>query len=142
MLNTHGVLFATVTKIEDLSNNTKSHKHEYIINVYFIFQGIYYKSTVSLCFRFNQKCLTFSVFKNVWLAVLITPSASTYPSWHTTLPSPLSLHFHKPSEYCNRFKKKAQCPLSKKTKTNIFHIPSRYWNNFPGEDFVDTNKKK
>lgn len=29
-----------------------------------------------------------------------------------------------------------------KKERNTFHIPSRYWNNFPGEAFVDTSKKK
>lgn len=29
----------------------------------------------------------------------------------------------------------------KQPEINTFHIPSSYWNNFPGEDFLDTKER-
>lgn len=49
---------------------------------------------------------TCSLFKNVWLAELTTPLVSTYLSWHSTLDR-TTLHFHKPSVYCNLLHKSA-----------------------------------
>lgn len=41
------------------------------------------------------------------------------------------------------FSKKSSMSIidKKNPKTNTFHIPSRHWNNLPGEDFVDTEIK-
>lgn len=81
----------------------------------------------------------FSMFKNIWLAVLITPPVSTYLSRHTTLTSPLSLHFHKPSEYRNLFQKSS---MSIRDKNKPFHIHQQLLKHFPGEGFVDTKEIK